>query len=354
MEGTLIGYSWIQLLYALLCSILITFFLLPPLCFFLKEIVWLLFVERIFELFLFLIALACVSCYLFRHNGDYCEEEDEELDFPVPSSDLHSDLPYHPYLHSDQPYLPYLYFDQPYPPYLHCDQPYPPYLHCDQPYPPYLYCDLPYPDPPSSLYLAPAFEIHCSTFPPSPLSCPVLDPSHQASAFPPSPPSCPVLDPSLQTSALPPSPPSCPVLDPSHQASAFLPSPPSCPVLDLSLQASAFPPSPPSCPVLDPSHQASQTPETMSSDPPPLSRPSSPQLSLHSASSSPISLSSPPPPPFRMKPWKAFIQGDYAWIASDVSLSSSDDSDFRDVDTKADRFITKFKNRLKAEKGKTA
>lgn len=59
-------------------------------------------------------------------------------------------------------------------------------------------------------------------------------------------------------------------------------------------------------------------------------------------------MATPPPPPFKMKPWKFFMEGDYVRMASDVSLSS-DYSDHTDVDAKADKFITEFKSRLKSE-----
>ncbi|KAG7563321.1 hypothetical protein ISN44_As10g001440 [Arabidopsis suecica] len=85
--------------------------------------------------------------------------------------------------------------------------------------------------------------------------------------------------------------------------------------------------------------------------------PSDPMYPVHSSfySSSvdgPFSPRSPPPPPFKMKPWKVFMHGDYAWIGSDVSLSS-DESDRAAVDAKSDRFIRQFKRQLRSEKRRT-
>ncbi|CAA7043053.1 unnamed protein product [Microthlaspi erraticum] len=74
----------------------------------------------------------------------------------------------------------------------------------------------------------------------------------------------------------------------------------------------------------------------------------------------------PPPPPFKMPAWKFVKRGDYVRMASNISISSDDDSDVPqsadgkpagnlfcpspDVDTKADDFIARFRAGLKLEK----
>lgn len=57
-------------------SVLITYLLLPPLTFLILDILWLIFIEKSFELFTSLVCLATVIYYFFRSN----KEDDELLD----------------------------------------------------------------------------------------------------------------------------------------------------------------------------------------------------------------------------------------------------------------------------------
>ncbi|KAG7558510.1 hypothetical protein ISN45_Aa05g001620 [Arabidopsis thaliana x Arabidopsis arenosa] len=293
-------------------SAFLAFFILPEFGVIVSDLLWKIFVEKQFRVVVFVLCVVAVFRYLFRRN-------DEEIEIP--------DLKFTPVFRPAD-----LQFPLP---------------------------DLPPSDPPYPVHSS-IYSSSVGANPPPSSSPPFSFPSPGSFYF------------SSAYSDLPPSDPPYLVHSSFYSSSVGTTLPPSSPAFSFPSPGSSFSsaysdlPSDPMYPVHSSFYSSSVGTTTPPLSPLPFSFPSPGSCSFSSAYSdlpsdfpSPLSTSdgpfsprSPPPPPFKMKPWKVFMHGDYAWIGSDVSLSS-DESDRAAVDAKSDRLIRQFKRQLRSEKRRT-